>query len=213
MPPNAVQRGTLLIGFGDPRTPAFPSIKGLHREKTEEQLFEEKRVPTIPVLPIPYNDAQLLFKNMKGEAVIPEWEGKLPVTYRYGPGLINNQKVRVTVHAKNEERTIRNVLGYIKGNVEPEKLVILSNHYDAWTYGSVDPNSGTSALLETSRAMKAYSNSTGWRPARTILFAHWDSEEYGLMGSTEFAEEFREQLMNRAVVILNMDAVAGNRTL
>ncbi|CAL2049663.1 unnamed protein product [Caenorhabditis brenneri] len=213
MPPHAVQRGTTFIGFGDPRTPAFPSIGELYKEKTEQELFNEKKIPTIPMLPIPYSEAQTLFENMKGDAVIADFQGKLNVTYRYGPGLIKNQKLRMTVHAKNEERKIQNVLGYIKGSQEPEKFVLVSNHYDAWTYGAVDPNSGTTTLLEVSRALKAYQNSTGWKPARSILFAHWDAEEYGLIGSTEFAEEYRTQLMRRAVAVINMDLIGGNQTL
>lgn len=213
MPANAVQRGTLLMGIGDPRTPAFPSIKGLYKEKDVEELLDEGRLPSIPILPIPYNEAQRIFENMLGDEVVQGFRGLLDVTYRYGPGLIKNQKIRMTVHAENKERTIQNVLGYIEGREEADKLVIIGNHYDAWTYGAVDPNSGTSALLEVSRALKAYQNETGWAPARSILFAHWDTEEYGLMGSTEFAEEFRTQLMSRAVALINMDLIGGNQSV
>ncbi|UMM40153.1 hypothetical protein L5515_016898 [Caenorhabditis briggsae] len=213
MPPHAVQRGTVFVGFGDPRTPAFPSIGELYKEKTEQELINGKKIPTIPMPPIPYSEAQYLFENMKGDATIADFQGSLNVTYRYGPGLIKNQKLRMIVHAKNEERKIQNVLGYIKGNQEPEKFVLVSNHYDAWTYGAVDPNSGTTTLLEVSRALKAYQNSTGWVPARSILFAHWDAEEHGLIGSTEFCEEYRVQLMRRAVAVINMDLIGGNQTL
>ncbi|EGT42761.1 hypothetical protein CAEBREN_28691 [Caenorhabditis brenneri] len=213
MPPHAVQRGTVYVGFGDPRTPAFPSIGDLYKEKTEEKLLAEKMIPTIPMLPIPYSEARVILENMNGNVVIPAFQGTLDVTYRYGPGLINNQTLRMIVHARNEERKIQNVLGYIRGNKEPEKFVLVSNHYDSWTYGAVDPNSGTTTLLEVSRAMKEYQNSTGWAPARSILFAHWDAEEYGLIGSTEFAEEYRTQLMRRAVAVINMDLIGGNQTL
>uniref|UniRef100_A0A1I7T988 Peptidase_M28 domain-containing protein n=1 Tax=Caenorhabditis tropicalis TaxID=1561998 RepID=A0A1I7T988_9PELO len=213
MPSHAVQRGTVFIGFGDPRTPAFPSIGDLYKEKTEQELLDEKKIPTIPMLPIPYADAKIIFEHMKGDEVIADFKGRMNVTYRYGPGLIKNQKLRMTVHAKNEERKIQNILGYIRGNEEPEKFVLVSNHYDAWTYGAVDPNSGTTTLLEVSRALKAYQNSTGWTPARSILFAHWDAEEYGLIGSTEFSEEYRVQLMRRAVAVVNMDLIGGNQSL
>eukprot|EP00081_Caenorhabditis_elegans_P002366 NP_001024446.1 Glutamate CarboxyPeptidase 2 homolog [Caenorhabditis elegans] len=184
-----------------------------------------KKDPNYSLLPIPYSAAQILFEKMKGDAVIADFQGKLDVTYRYGPGLINNQKLRVTVHAKNEERKIQNVLGYIKGSQEPDKFVLVGNHYDAWTYGAVDPNSVTSTLLEVTRALKAYQNLTGWRPVtftlvlkmgfltRSILFAHWDAEEYGLIGSTEFAEEHRTQLMRRAVAYINTDMIGGNQSL
>uniref|UniRef100_A0A8R1DSC0 Uncharacterized protein n=1 Tax=Caenorhabditis japonica TaxID=281687 RepID=A0A8R1DSC0_CAEJA len=212
MPPHAVQRGGVYIGMGDPRTPAFPAIGELYKERTEEDLYAEKAIPTIPILPLPYSDVQILFENMKGGDVIARFKGNL-TTYRYGPGLINNQKLRMTVHARNEQRKIQNVLGFIRGSQEPEKYVIVSNHYDAWVYGALDPNSGTASLLEISRALKQYQKRTNWAPARSILFAHWDAEEYGLIGSTEFAEEYREQLMRRAVGIVNMDFMGGNQTI
>lgn len=51
---------------------------------------------------------------------------------------------------------------------------------------------------------------TGWRPARTILFASWDAEEYGLVGSTEWVEDNRDWLREKAVVYINVDvAVSG----
>ncbi|KAK6020235.1 peptidase, M28 family, partial [Ostertagia ostertagi] len=108
---------------------------------------------------------------------------------------------------------IRNVIGYIHGNEEPDRYVILGNHYDAWTYGALDPNSGTSILAEVARAMMQVVNETGWRPARSLMFAAWDAEEYGLLGSTEFVEDFTELLTRRAVAYLNMDCLQGNQTI
>ncbi|EGT30354.1 hypothetical protein CAEBREN_07135 [Caenorhabditis brenneri] len=213
MPPDAVQRGTIYIGVGDPRTPAFPSIKGLYKEKTEEDLLNEKAIPTIPVLPIPYSEAKIIFERMNGKPVIPGFQGGLNVTYKYGPGFTNNQKLKLSVCSKKEERKIQNVLGFIRGKEEPDRYVLATNHYDAWTYGAVDPNSGTATLMEVSRAMMEYMNKTGYRPAKSILFGHWDAEEFGLVGSGEFAEEYREQLMSRAIGVVNMDLIGGNQTL
>lgn len=87
--------------------------------------------------------------------------------------------------------------------------MILGNHRDAWTFGAVDPNSGTAALLDIARRLGKMQKS-GWRPRRTIILCNWDAEEYGLIGSTEWVEENREMLASRAVAYLNMDcAVSG----
>ena len=110
-------------------------------------------------------------------------------------------------------REIQNVVGYIKGADEPDKYVILGNHFDAWVYGSIDPNSGTAILAEVARAMAQTINDSNWRPSRTIMFCNWDAEEYGLIGSTEFVEEFANVLNDRAIVYLNVDLISSNQSL
>jgi N-acetylated-alpha-linked acidic dipeptidase len=106
-------------------------------------------------------------------------------------------------------KPIYNVVARIKGTVEPDKLVVLGNHRDAWTHGAVDPNSGTAAMLEVARGYGEALKS-GWAPRRTILLASWDAEEYGLVGSTEWAEDHAADLQKNAVAYLNCDvAVTG----
>ena len=86
---------------------------------------------------------------------------------------------------------------------------MLGNHRDAWTYGAVDPSSGTSATLETCRAL-GEAKKSGWSPRRTIMYTNWDAEEYGLVGSTEWAEEHEKEIAEKAVLMLNVDsAVSG----
>ena len=97
-------------------------------------------------------------------------------------------QVHLKVNNFLDTRPIRNTIGYIKGAMEPEKYVIIGNHHDAWVYGAIDPNSGTTVVIETARVFKAVMNATGWRPRRTIVFGSWDSEEYGLHGSNEWVE-------------------------
>ena len=97
-------------------------------------------------------------------------------------------QVHLQVNNYLDTRTIRNSIGYIKGDVEPEKYVLLGNHHDAWVYGAMDPSSGTAVIVETARVFKAVMNATGWRPRRTLMFCVWDSEEYGLHGSNEWVE-------------------------
>ena len=100
------------------------------------------------------------------------------------------------------------MIGKIRGTESPDEWVVAGNHRDAWVYGAVDPNSGTAAMLEAVHGVGELLKS-GWKPKRTIVFASWDAEEEGLVGSTEWAEQHDSELAH-AVAYFNMDvAVAG----
>ena len=103
--------------------------------------------------------------------------------------------------------TIFDVIGMVRGSQLPDEWVVTGNHRDAWVYGAVDPNSGTAAQLEAVHGVGQLLK-TGWRPKRTIVFASWDAEEEGLIGSTEFAEQHAKEL-SRAVAYFNMDAAVS----
>ncbi|XP_020573516.1 probable glutamate carboxypeptidase LAMP1 [Phalaenopsis equestris] len=105
--------------------------------------------------------------------------------------------------------TIHNLIAIIEGKEEPDRYVIVGNHYDAWTFGAVDPNSGTAALLEVAQRL-AKLQKEGWKPRRTIILCSWDAEEHHLIGSTEWVEDNREILASRAVAYLNMDYAVSN---
>lgn len=204
-PPSGIQRGSVGYTFqypGDPLTPGRPSIRGEKRLKPEEA----KSLPHIPVQPISYQDASPILEALGGPNVPAGWQGGLPFAYHTGPG---NVRVRLQVKLDYKQRKIWNVIGEVKGSVEPDRLVILGNHRDAWVHGAVDPSSGSAALLTVARALGAQLQK-GWRPARTILFCSWDAEEFGLIGSTEWVEQHRERLERGAVVYINVDsAVSG----
>ncbi|CAL4199181.1 unnamed protein product, partial [Meganyctiphanes norvegica] len=85
-----------------------------------------------------------------------------------------------------------------------DRYVLIGNHRDAWGYGSIDPSSGTAALLETARVLGQLKKE-GWRPRRTIVFCSWGAEEYGLIGSTEWVEEHLHKLQERATAYINSD--------
>uniref|UniRef100_A0A7E4VW90 N-acetylated-alpha-linked acidic dipeptidase n=1 Tax=Panagrellus redivivus TaxID=6233 RepID=A0A7E4VW90_PANRE len=212
MPSGGVQRGSLEVGpGGDVLTPLVPAIKDGYPTLTIEEAYEKQIIPKIPVIPLSYGDAYHVLSRLSGKAAPNDWQGGFNFTYRYGPGLDGqNFVLKVDVNSKLEIRTIRNIVGYIKGAVEADQYVILGNHYDAWVYGSLDPSSGTAVLAEVARAFVKTMKQTNWRPARTIMFCAWDAEEYGLMGSTEFIEEFEKQLSERTVVYLNVDSIKSN---
>ncbi len=207
-PESAIQRGSVLFLShvpGDPSTPGWPSTSGAKRIAREEMT----NVPKIPSLPIAYAEAEKILRRLGGPRVPDGWQGGLPFSYHLGPGAV---RVAMDVQMDEGLKPIYNVIGRIRGSVEPEKLVIAGNHRDAWNHGAVDPNSGTAAQIELARGLAA-AMKAGWRPKRTILLASWDAEEYGLVGSTEWAEEHAADLQKNAVAYLNCDSAATGPNL
>jgi N-acetylated-alpha-linked acidic dipeptidase len=206
-PPTGVQRGSIEYMFeypGDITTPGIASVPSLPMSKRTAQ-DKAAAMPRIPTTPLSYADAQPILANLGGPESPRDWQGALPFTYHVGPG---PSKVHVVLKMNYQYRTIWNVIGTVKGSEFPNQWVITGNHRDAWVFGAVDPNSGSAAQLETVHGIGALLKS-GWRPKRTIVFASWDAEEEGLVGSTEFVEQYGKELDN-AVAYFNMDVgVAG----
>ena len=146
---------------------------------------------------------------MGGPEVPEGWAGGLEgLVYRLGPGWSPQHqgwRVRLVTHNYLEEVKSSNVLGLLRGSEEPDRYVLLTNHRDAWGYGAIDPSSGTTSLMEVARVLGALHTATGWRPRRTIVFASWAAEEYGLMGSNEWVSDKIQKVMDRAVAIINVD--------
>ncbi|XP_074654826.1 putative N-acetylated-alpha-linked acidic dipeptidase isoform X2 [Tubulanus polymorphus] len=212
IPGDAVQMGTIRHdGGGDPLTPNNPSVVGAYR-------LPENRtdLPTIPVQPIGYDDAKLLLQDLAGP-IETKWKGSIPeVDYALGPGFKgtkSNWKVKVVVNNFRESVNITNVIGVIRGVEEPDRYVIVGNHRDAWNAGALDPSGGTAVLNELVKAFGSLKASTGWQPRRSIIFANWDAEEFGLIGSFEWMEQFEHDLVEKAVAYINMDSpLKGNFT-
>ncbi|XP_078700064.1 glutamate carboxypeptidase 2-like [Branchiostoma floridae x Branchiostoma belcheri] len=211
-PGTAVQRGHYLygVGEGEPLTPGYPATDYAYRIDQSDS----DQLPTIPVHVIGYTDAMELLRHMGGDLVPSSWQGLLDIDYRFGPEMEGPaSKVRLDVNVQTEVRTVHNVVGIIRGREEPDRYVILGNHRDAWTFGGVDPNSGTACLLEISRVLGEMMR-RGWRPRRTLMFVSWDAEEHGMHGSYEWIEEFGKIMSDRAVAYLNVDnAVRDDYTL
>ncbi len=206
-PDTGVQRGSVQYLFrypGDPTTPGIASVPELPESKriAPEQATDLTR---IPVTPLSYADATPIMANLGGPESPRSWQGALPFTYHVGPGPV---KVHLLVKLNYSFVTIWDVIGMARGSELPNEWVVTGNHRDAWVFGAVDPNSGTAAQLEAVHGIGQLLK-TGWHPKRTIVFASWDGEEEGLIGSTEFAEQHAKDL-SRAVAYFNMDvAVAG----
>jgi N-acetylated-alpha-linked acidic dipeptidase len=184
-------------------TPKVPSTKAWEKESG---LIREDYYATIPSLPISYDAAKPILEAMGGPNVPTGWQGGIPLAYHVGPG---PAEVHFRIEMDYKIRPIWNVIATIKGEVEPDKWVMIGNHRDAWVYGAVDPGSGTAATLEMARALGS-AVKQGWKPRRTLVYASWDAEEYGLVGSTEWCDEHREEINEKAVMLLNVDsAVSG----
>lgn len=213
-PATAVQRGSvqfLPIYPGDPETPGIASTPDLPASKRTPADELRKDWPTIPANPLSYKDAAPILKALGGPESPRPWQGALPFTYHLGATSGPNA---VTVHMHLEQdirlRTIWDIIGTIEGSDPAQKndWVVAGNHRDAWVYGAVDPGSGTAAMLEAARGLGVLMKQ-GWRPKRTIVFASWDAEEEGLIGSTEWCEQNATHLAH-AVAYFNTDvSVAG----
>jgi len=138
------------------------------------------------------------------------------MTYHVGPG---PAQVHLKVAFNWDTKPLYDVVARIPGSVEPDEWILRGNHHDAWVNGAEDPVSGTAALLEEARGLGALLRQ-GWKPKRTVVLCFWDGEEPGLLGSTEWAEDYADELRQHAAVYVNSDNnnrgflfVSGSHTL
>ena len=198
---TGIQRGSVMdmpTYPGDVLTPGRGATRNAKRLKREDAIT----ITRIPVLPISHKDALPLLSAMDGEVVPPEWRGALPITYHFGPG---PARVRMKSEFNWNMVTAYNVIARLEGSEYPDEWVIRGNHHDGWNHGAEDPISGLVTLLAEAKAVAALANA-GERPKRTVIYAAWDAEEPGLIGSTEWAEHHAEDLKKHAVAYLNTDS-------
>ena len=200
---DAIQRGTVKYIFqhaSDPLTPGWAATEDADRLEIENATD----LPKIPVIPIAYKDAKPLLEALSGPNVPRSWQGGLPFAYHIGPGPAT---VNMKVKCEHKIRKIYNVIAILEGSEYPDEWVILGNHHDAWIYGAADPCSGTTSLLEVAKSFGELAQQH-IRPKRTIVFASWDAEEFGILGSTEWVEHLKKELREKAVAYLNVDISA-----
>ena len=206
---STIQRGSLLTTdfTGDPLTPFEPALPLDGKKKIKRLDPKDAQLHTIPVTPIGYGEAQKILGQMQGNPVPSSWQGGLPFTYRLEGG--SSLTVRLKVDQKIDFVRATNVIGMLKGSESPDEWIILGCHLDSWGFGATDPSSGTAMLLSLSETLGKL-NDEGYRPKRSILIGHWDAEEHGVIGSTEWVEQMRDELSAKGVVYMNFDgAVSG----
>jgi N-acetylated-alpha-linked acidic dipeptidase len=196
---DGIQRGSMMNGNGDPTTPSWSSVEGARRVP-EDSLD----IPKIPIIPMSYGNARRFLEPMAGPSVPQSWQGGLPFHYHVGPG-----PARARLHVKTERgarafHKIWNTVGIIRGSRWPDEWVVVGGHRDAWGPGARDNVSGTVSVLETARAFATLARE-GQRPLRSVVFATWDAEEWGLIGSTEWVEELEDTLRAHVVAYINED--------
>lgn len=199
-PADGVQRGTVNdspIQVGDPQTPGYGSVPGAKLVPLDELTVLTK----VPTLPISYEDALPFLQSIEGEVAPPAWRGALPTTYKTG---VSTAQAHLVLASNWDRKPLYDVIVKIPGSEYPDQWVIRGNHHDAWVNGAADPVSGASAELEEGRALGELLKQ-GWKPKRTILYAVWDGEEQGLLGSTEWVETHAEELKQHAVAYINSD--------
>jgi len=200
-PESHIQRGAITYDFmvpGDPLTPGWASVPGAKRIPLEQAVS----VPKIMALPLSWHDAKPILENLGGPLAPADWQGALPMQYHLGG---DQAKVHLKIEMDNSIKPYYVVEGRIRGSELPDEWIVLGNHRDAWVFGGVDPSSGSASMMELTRAMGQLAKQ-GMRPRRTIIFCSWDGEEVGLTGSTEWGEQFADELRKKAVAYINVDS-------
>lgn len=207
-PDSHLQRGGAAYDYiipGDPLTPGWASVEGAKRIAVADAVS----VPRIVAVPMSHRDIQPILAKLGGPDAPASWQGALPIRYRLGGADVT---LHVSVDMQTDVQPNYVVEGRITGAERPDEWVVLGNHHDAWVFGGVDPSSGTAAMLELTRTLGAMAKK-GERPRRTLVFGAWDGEEVTLTGSTEWGEQFRDELRKKAVAYLNVDMAASGPQL
>lgn len=200
--PHSIQRGsiTTLNYPGDPLTPFIAAVEDAPRLDPDQV-----DLPHIPVQPMGWRSAHEILSRMTGEQAPHGWQGGLPITYRALGG--DDLKVRLNVEQQRRVVRTENVIAELRGSTYPDEIVLVGCHHDAWNFGAADPLAGLICVVESARSFGSLAQQ-GWAPARTIRFAAWAGEEQGIIGSTEYVEQFAEELTQNAVAYINLDMAA-----
>ncbi|TDK42592.1 M28 family peptidase [Algoriphagus formosus] len=207
---TTIQRGSMLTldWTGDPLTPYEPALPLDGPVQVDRLDPKDVAFHTIPVTPIGYGAAEEILSRMNGQSVPEDWQGALPFDYKIEGGA--DLKVRVMVDQPVDFVRVNNVIGTFEGAKYPDEWIILGSHFDAWSFGATDPNSGTAMLLTLAEALGELAKK-GMRPDRSIMIGHWDAEEQGILGSTEWVEQLRDELSAKAITYMNFDGGVSGR--
>ncbi|CAF1492974.1 unnamed protein product [Adineta steineri] len=209
MPEMGQQRGSALTLSGDPLTVHYPAKDYMFRTPIDNN----PNLPKIVAQQIGYKEAREILIRMTGTSVISNWTGGFhQVRYVYGGFLSDNLSIQISSYNTLQIRRIHNVIGTITGHIEPDRYVLIGAHFDAWNFGALDDGSGTAVNHELARVFGSLMKSN-WKPRRSLMFCAWAAEEYGIVGSVEFVEEYAKILGSRVVSYLNMDVIVEGTEL
>ena len=200
-PDAGVQRGSVAdmpTYPGDPLTPGVGATANAKRLTRAEA----KTILKIPTLPISYRDATRIISALQGPLVTGKDRGALGMAYHWGG--TDAVQVHLAVKSDWSLKPVYDVIAMLKGSTYPDQWIVRGNHRDGWVFGASDPLTGQVALMSEAEALGQLYRK-GWRPARTIVYASWDGEEPGLLGSTEWAETHADELKRKAVLYINTD--------
>jgi N-acetylated-alpha-linked acidic dipeptidase len=207
-PESHIQHGAITYDFmvpGDPLTPGWASVPGAKRIPVGEAVS----LPKIMALPLSWHDAKPLLENMGGPVAPDSWQGGLPIKYHLGG---EQARVHLKTEVDNSIKPYYVVEARIRGSELPDEWIVMGNHRDAWVFGAVDPSSGTASMMELTRSLGQLLKQ-GIRPRRTMVVCSWDGEEIGLTGSTEWGEQFADELRKKAVAYINVDSSTSGPNL
>ena len=202
--PQCIERGTLYrwsLYAGDPLTPGWAATKYAPRIPVEES--NVGKIP--PTTTIGYGAAQQIFEKLTGPVAPDEWQGGFPFAYRLGGS--GSPTVHLQIDIEYAPRPSETVVVQIPGSERPDEMVVIGSHWDTWAYGTTDNTAGATVLLEVARGLGTLVD-RGWRPKRTLLVAFFGSEDRGITGSTEFAEQLGAGV-DRIVAFINPAHVVG----
>jgi len=146
------------------------------------------------------------------------WSLKIPVgsvDYQDGQQIRNqantlNPSAHVKIDSVIGSGIHYNVVGKILGAKNPDKLVIVSGHYDTVvTSGFGDNGAGTAGVLELARIFSEANESGSYKPDYTLVFVAFASEEFWLVGSVNYVKQHKSEMANITAVI-NLDCIGSD---
>ena len=161
--------------------------------------------------------AQLMALGLEpwnGTDFVQPFEAARAERQRRGRYFVHPDSVDSLKRGVHQSLHLRNILGKIPGK-RPNEYVVMGAHYDhlgvdpllegdRMFNGAVDIASGVQAVLQIARAFKE----SGIVPERTIIFALWDGEEKGLLGSEHFMLNWPDPSQIKGYI--NFDMIGRN---
>ena len=145
----------------------------------------------------PYDAVIMITENTKNKIITSLNEGK---------------EISIHIPFESETKTISNVVGVIEGTDKEAAPLVITAHFDHLGQdglgniygGALDNASGTSFILELQRSLSTFA-----KPNRDIIFVALNAEEFGLLGSKQFAEENIFNIKNSEVMNFDMVGITG----